>query len=492
MSVGITQSDSGERHIPITLQVRGAAAQLMGCRDDEVLLVGPAGTGKSRACMIKLHLVALKYPGADILVVRKTASSLSSSFTDEWEDVVATWMTIGEVKFVGHTARKPAQYRYNNGSTVTLGGLDDPKKIMSTQRDMIYVQEATDLTMDDWQALITRNRKGLVPYQQIIADCNPDRPTHWLKKRSDTGLVTMMPSRHRDNPAYYGQDGTPTKRGQDYERKLDKLTGVKRLRLKDGIWAAADGIVYEDWDPAVHVFDRDRAISRGWQAVYGELLPPLDWPRYWVIDWGLTNPFVCQFWAQDPDGRLVLYREVYHTGRIVEDHARQIMNLVTRPTAHLKIETDQRKADQLEPLKAIKAGRRVWVDTRPSRVITDHDAEDRKTFTRHTDLVTTAAKKSVKTGLQATMEWLKIQPDGRARLEILRNCTIERDPALAEQFKPQSTEEEFSGYIWDPAQGGKEKKEAPLKENDHGMDGTRYLVAFKTRSRVIADRDPWA
>lgn len=479
--------------VRVEIELRGAAIKLLNCRDDEVLLSGPAGTGKSRACMTKLHLAALKYPGADILVIRKTASSLASSFTDEWESVIADPLATKAVQFFGHTARKPAQYRYDNGSTVTLGGLDDPKKVMSTQRDLIYVQEATDLTLDDWQSLSTRNRKGLMPYQQIIADCNPDYPSHWLKKRTEEGTTTLFFSRHQDNPAYFHADGTPTERGADYMRKLDRLSGVKRLRLKDGLWAAADGIIYEDWNPAIHLFDLQQAKDRGWQRIYGDWLPPLSWPRYWTIDFGLTNPFVLQQWAQDPDGRLILYREIYYTGRIVEDHARQIMNIVTRPTPKMKIETEQRKADELDPKKALAEGRRVWVDARPQKVITDHDAEDRKTFTRHTGLVTTSAKKSVSEGLQATMERLKPQADGRARLEILRNCTIEKDPALEEQFKPQSTEEEIPGYIWDPARGGKQKKEAPLKENDHGCDGKRYLVAFKDlRGKFVSDRDPWA
>lgn len=478
--------------IEVEIELRGAALALMNCRDDEVLLDGPAGTGKSRGCMTKVHLVALKYPGADILVVRKTAASLASSFTDEWEDVIAGPLATKAVVFFGHTARKPAQYRYDNGSTVTLGGLDDPKKIMSTQRDLIYVQEATDLTLDDWQSLVTRNRKGLVPYQQIIADCNPSFPTHWLDSRAANGVITRFYSRHQDNPKYFHGDGRPTDHGADYMRKLDKLTGVKRLRLRDGLWAAAEGVIYEDWNPAVHLFDRNQARQRGWQEVYGDLLPPLGWTRYWSIDFGLVHPFVLQMWAEDPDGRLILYREIFHTGRIVEDHARQALLLVTRPTAHLKITTEQRKIDELEPLKAVKEGRRAWVDTKPSRVITDHDAEDRKTFTRHTDVVTTSAKKSVGAGLQVTMERLKVQLDGRARLEILRNCVVERDEELAKIFNPQCTEEEIPGYIWDPAKGGKAKKEAPLKDKDDGVDTMRYLVAFKDlKTKFRSDRDPW-
>jgi hypothetical protein len=39
-----------------------------------------------------------------------------------------------------------------------------------------------------------------------------------------------------------------------------------------------------------------------------------------VIDFGFNNPFVCQWWAVDPDGRMHLYRELYMTGRTVTRH----------------------------------------------------------------------------------------------------------------------------------------------------------------------------
>lgn len=51
---------------------RGAAKAVLESRAPKVLLSGPAGTGKSRACLEKLHLQCLKYPRIRGLVVRKT------------------------------------------------------------------------------------------------------------------------------------------------------------------------------------------------------------------------------------------------------------------------------------------------------------------------------------------------------------------------------------------------------------------------------------
>jgi phage terminase large subunit len=76
----------------------------------------------------------------------------------------------------GASRRMRQAYHYPNGSEVVLGGLDKPSKVMSTEYDGIYVQEAIELYENDWESLTTRLRNGVVPFQQLIADTNPDAP----------------------------------------------------------------------------------------------------------------------------------------------------------------------------------------------------------------------------------------------------------------------------------------------------------------------------
>ncbi|HET8522271.1 MAG TPA: phage terminase large subunit, partial [Thermomicrobiales bacterium] len=147
---------------------QGGARDLFFCTDKEVLLEGPAGTGKSLACLKKLDRNAVKYPGSRQLIVRKTRTSLTQTalITFEKQVIVAG----GRVRF--HTTRQA--YLYPNGSEIVVGGLDKDSKVMSSEYDAIYVQEATELTEADWEALTTRLRNGVIPHQQLIADCNPD------------------------------------------------------------------------------------------------------------------------------------------------------------------------------------------------------------------------------------------------------------------------------------------------------------------------------
>lgn len=415
---------------------RGACRELFECQAKEILMSGPAGTGKSRACLEKLHILMLLFPGSKGLIVRKVRDTLSSTALDTWRKfVIKEALLTGEVEFYGGSAEEPAQYRYRNGSRVNIGGMDRPTKIMSSEYDVIYVQEAIELTITDWENLTTRLRNGVIPYQQLIADTNPGAPTHWLKMRCDSGACRLLNSKHSDNPVLMDDHGFPTVRGVAYFALLDSLTGVRRSRLRDGQWVAAEGMIYEEqWDESIHVV---KAFT-----------PPWEWRRYWAIDFGYVNPFVCGFWAQDPEGCLWLYREIYFTRRTVQEHSQTILSIVN------------------------PSGGRQWIEPRPAKIICDHDAENRGQLDRYLMASTTAARKEVLSGIQTVQSRL-VMPNG---LRFMRNVTVEKDKSLEDVGKPTCTIEEIPGYIWDTSMG-KTAKESPKKENDHGCDQTRMLVA---------------
>lgn len=414
----------------------GAAKELFDRREPEVLMSGPAGTGKSRACLEKLHACALLNPGMKGLMVRKTQKSLTSTALETWrEHVVSEAIQEGIVRYYGGSGSQPAQYKYINGSSILMIGMDNSTKIMSSEFDMIYVQEAIELKESDWQALLTRLRNGRMTFQQLIADTNPDAATHWLKQRSEKGVCTLLESRHEDNPIFWDDFGELNAVGSAYMQNLDSLTGTAYLRYREGKWVTAEGQILHDWDTQLHLIDPFEI--------------PEEWRRYYAIDFGFTDPFVCQWWAEDHDGRLYLYRELVHTKRLVEDHARQIRIL-----------------SKDEPS--------------PSAVICDHDAEGRATLQRYLELSSTiAAHKTVSDGIQAVQSRLRKAGDGKPRLFVFRDAVIERDQKMVDNNLPIGFEQEATRYVWD------EGKEKPVKEYDHSMDAARYMVAHKDlRARV--------
>jgi phage terminase large subunit len=441
----------------VRYEPRGAAADLFRCRRDEVLLSGAAGTGKSVGALMKVHLTCLAVPRVRALIVRKTHSSLTASTLVTFrQKVAAEAIAAGAVSFYGGSAQEPAAFRYSNGSVIVVGGLDRATRLLSTEYDLCFVDEAIETTPEDLDTIVTRLRNGRLSYQQLIMATNPGPPTHHLKQRADAHRCELLYSTHEDNPRLYG-DGEWTEYGKAYLARLDSLTGVRHQRMRWGRWVAAEGQIYDTYDPDLHLIDQRE-------------LPP-DWPRFWTVDFGFTNPFVLQCWALDPDGRLILYREIYRTKTLVEDHAKTILRAV-RKCAEC---CDSKAA--AHDCHTCEACRLEWTEPKPRAVICDHDAEDRATLERHLGMSTVPARKGVSDGLQAVQARLKPAGDGRPRLLLMRDALLELDASLEDAKKPTCTEQEVVGYVWAQPMPGRPPKEVPLKEDDHGCDAMRYMVA---------------
>lgn len=455
-ATGITQAKSDAPDLIIRYEPRGAARSLFTCHAPEVVLSGPAGTGKTRGGLELLHLRAALYPGSRHLMLRKTYASLKASAMVTFDEQVKP--DLDGVIFRGDTAKRPPSYNYPNGSVIVVGGLDKATKIMSSEYDTIYVPEATELSEGEWEALNTRLRYGKLPYQQLYGDVNPDAPGHWMKQRAGAAKLLMLESRHEDNPRLW--DGNQwTAEGVRYMAVLDALSGVRYLRLRLGVWAAAEGMVYQDsWDRARNLIERSAVTGRsGYSSLYGDCQIPRQWARYLAIDFGYTNPFVCQWWAQDPDGRLYLYREIFATHKLVEDHAAAILHFAKWRLESGRLTPSGKDSDPL-----------------PRAIFCDHDAEGRATLERHLGWYTTPADKAIQAGIQSVAARMKPAGDGKPRLFVLRDSLVERDPLLGESKLPASTVEEVEGYVWD-TRGGRAKGEEPLDANNHGMDAMRYV-----------------
>lgn len=406
-------------------KLRGAQQVLFDTRNRETVVAGPAETGKTYGCLEYVHWLLQTYPRAQGVMVRKTYAALVASALVTYKRIIAN-----DPLVKAYGGEKPEWFQYANGSRLWVTGLDNAGKVLSSERDFFYVNQAEELTEEEWEFLTMRatGRGAVMPYTRVFADCNPGPPMHWIKTRAN---VTILESRHQDNPTLYTESGELTAQGVRTMEVLDALTGVRYQRYRLGKWVQAEGTVYEQYDRAIHLIDPFKI--------------PANWVRMRSIDFGFTNPFVCQWWAIDPDGRMYLYRELYRTQRIVKDHAAEI--------------------------KRLSEGERYLT------TVADHDSEDRATL-RELGVDTAAAYKDVKRGIEAVQDRLKAAGDGKPRLFIMRGALVDADPELLAKKKPTCTEQEFEVYVWAKDRNGKPNKEEPVKEFDHGMDTMRYATAY--------------
>lgn len=385
------------------------------------MLSGGAGTGKSLAILTKLYDAAIRYPRSRIAIVRKTRTSLTETGIVTWEEDIlgANHPLLARPINRGHRH----SYKFSNGSVVVLLGCDDPEKILSSQWNLIYIQETTDISQAEWEQIGGRLRNPGPCPRQLIGDCNPVSPSHWLYRRGKQGTLKMYRSVHQDNPYLYDvktQQLTPD--GVLYIGRLERtLTGHLRKRFLEGVWAQAQGQVYPEFDPLVNLID--------------PFPIPVHWTRYVAIDWGYNDPLVIQWWAQDTDGRLYLYREIFRTQTLVEDAVVEFRNLsIGEPP--------------------------------PAFIVCDHDLSQRMTFERHSGYHTIPADKEIKVGVQDVSLRLRPAGDGKPRLFFFRNALAhDPDGTLMAKGLPCCTTQEIDLYTFD----AREKyQDLPVDRNNHG------------------------
>jgi PBSX family phage terminase large subunit len=427
---------------------------------EEILLCGAAGTGKTLRILHFLNEVCWNYPKARILIVRKVRADLAQSTLVTYErDVMGQ-----DNPIVSNVQRQyRLSYKYPNGSEVVVGGMDRPGAILSAEYDVIYAPEAVQLELSDWETLLMRLRAGPYPHPILIGDTNPGPPDHWLKQRVDAGLVLMLNTYHKDNPSWWSEKLQEwTAKGINYVLgKLARLTGVRKKRYLENKWASAEGAVYEDFNEDIHLIN--------------EVQLPEFQRRFRSIDFGFRNPFVCQWWGEDYDKRLYLYREIYQTGLLVADAAIEIVRL------EAGLSLDEVAAMKAKYKDYADEDGRFWRELRSlararekiDGSVADHDAEDRATLDKY-GISTVAAKKAVHNGIQAVQARLRVQEDRKPSLFVVRGARVTMDMALKDAGKPTSTQEEISGYVWNDAT----KKEEPIKVDDHGQDAKRYMVMY--------------
>lgn len=411
----------------------GGARELWYARDRQVLLEGPAGTGKTIACLNKLHRAATHYPGMRGLMVRKTQVSLKASALVTYQRKVLH--PLDRVRFYGGSQAEPAKFMYPNGSEIIVGGMDQASKVMSTEYDVVYPNEATELTEDDLESLDTRLRNYVMPYQQLIMDCNPGPPTHWLNQRCNAGKTRRIRSRHEDNPFYFDpKTGQLTPQGREYIAGLDQLTGVRYQRLRLGKWVAAEGQVFEAWDAAVHLIDRADLAKHG-----------LAEPRRHVgaVDWGWTNAGVITVGAIGGDGQIAVVHEVYRTQMGRE------WWIATAKELKREYGIDVFVCDPSEP-EYIDAWRNAGLTVQP-------------------------AVNDILPGITAIQDRLAPDASGRIRWHVVRDCNPAPDPELAAKRRPTSAVQEIESYVW-AVSAVSAKREKPVDADNHALDTWRYLV----------------
>lgn len=310
----------------------------------EVMISGPSETGKTFAALYKLDTLMRSCPGAQASLVRKVRADMKGTIIQIYKETLAR----PELGVRVYGGEDPEWFGYPGGGQVWVGGMDRPGAALSGARDFILVNQAEELELEDWETLTTRvtGRAGHSPWGMLLGDCNPSHKMHWILRRA---TLNRMDSTHRDNPTLFDDNGNITPHGENTMRVLNALTGPRRLRLRDGKWASAEGLIYEaEWLDLLEGGQAQKPGDVGNVTTLAEYVPD-GGPIYWYADDGYsagsapdtygmdaeTNEYVANAHPRvfllvqaKPDGHLDVFYESYACLRLTDEHIADVKGLV--------------------------------------------------------------------------------------------------------------------------------------------------------------------
>jgi len=146
------------------------------------VLWGGAGSGKSQT-MIQLFLAEICNHKANqnqtYFVIRKVAATLRNSVFADFKNKVSDWGIDGMLRV------RPGYLEIVSGTNkIVFLGCDDPEKLKSlSQAKYIWIEEATELSLDDFTQITLRLRGKSTSPKRFFLTFNPVSDSHWIKKR---------------------------------------------------------------------------------------------------------------------------------------------------------------------------------------------------------------------------------------------------------------------------------------------------------------------
>lgn len=420
----------------------GPQTEFLAAPELDVLYGGAAGGGKSYA-MIVDPLRSVMFKEHNALILRKTLGEL--------RELIDKSRELYPLAYPGAKFKESEKlWTFPSGAKIQYGFLEKDADVYQYQGraySWIGFDEITHLPTEfAWNYLGSRLRTTN-PQLNVYMRCtaNPGGVGHaWVKKRyidpSEpnktfySGGISrkFIPAKLSDNPTLHA-DGR-------YQMMLESLPEIERRRLLDGDWNIVDGVAFPEFSPELHV------------------IPPMEIPVHWerikAVDYGYAAPSCCLWGAVDPEsGTLIVYRELYQRG--------------LEPSALAQKMTDMENEEVS-----------IKYFNRSIPGVVDWAVFSRTGYTGPTIGETLiraghklrAADKNRKGGKVQIHEWLKLDSNGRPRLQILSNCVN-----LIRELQALPLADN------DP-------EDVDTHAEDHAYDALRYMVMSRPRRESYIDR----
>ena len=237
---------------------------------------GSRASKKSKTTALFFIYSMMKYPGANLLVIRKVYRTLKDScFTDlKWA------INRLQVNDYWDIKESPLEMVYiPTGQKILFRGLDDPLKVTSITVETgnlcwAWLEEAYEINKEQDFNMREESIRGKIEgplYKQITLTLNPWNERHWIKKRFFDVKDENVMAKTTNYMCNEWLDESDKKLFEDMKKNNPRRYQVAGL----GEWGIVEGLVYENWEEKE--FDVNEISKRkGVKSAFG-------------LDFGYTN-----------------------------------------------------------------------------------------------------------------------------------------------------------------------------------------------------------
>lgn len=261
---------------------------------------GSRGSKKSKTTALRWIYLLMKYPDANLLVIRKTGKTLHDScFTDlKWAIhrlQVVDWWTWKE---------SPLEMTYKpTGQKILFRGLDDPLKITSITVEhgflcWAWLEEAYEVLKEKDFDAVDESIRGKMPdglFKQWVITFNPWNEHHWLKRRffdqKDPDILATT-TNYLCNEWLDEHDLRLFEEMQKNRPDRYRVAGL-------GEWGVSEGAVFSNWTTA----DLSKEIPHFANIHNG-------------LDFGVADPNALIRFDFEPGQKKIYVFEEYYQGNI--------------------------------------------------------------------------------------------------------------------------------------------------------------------------------
>lgn len=249
--------------------------------------VHQGGTRSGKTYSICQTLIELCYKnrkaGTVITIVRKTFPALRSSVMRDFFDILTK---AGHYKEENHNKSQATYTLF--GNLIEFISADQPQKLRGRKRHILYINEANELTLEDWRQLILRTT------DKVIVDYNPSDEYHWIYEHVlDREDVDFFKTTYLDNPFLEPNVIAEIERFKETDANYWRIYGLGER----GVNVSA---IFPQWLLADDIPTNAKLVAYG-------------------MDWGFTNDPTALVSVWRVDYSLYIKEHLYRTGMTNQD-----------------------------------------------------------------------------------------------------------------------------------------------------------------------------